>query len=431
MDAMTSLSREMFEYALHMDSIQNAVQVLLSHPHVRTMGDILSEFSDAEDVKRQIVDGLCQWYPGNNRETLDRKVRNWLNGKTQSLTKEDAFVVSRIFSLSLERANEFLKMAAGEGIHWRNPEDIVWAYSIVQNLGPEESRSLLHRANALYEQPMAAAISANAYTADVFEKLQPVLYRSQEELLSFLQTQKDSLGALHNTAYELFCKFMDILSKGYTDGDVAALFQEMTAKEKKRKEAEKADREATARMEREGGESAQPLNGASEKEKRLQKVDGDTELYRPEAISTSEILETYLYRNLVPIKERGKGSAEASFSAIQRSIRQNWPDEATLSKMKSRKKDVTRKTLILLFLATDGSGSEFTLDEEDEEPFTQEEQFLDLYTRMNFMLASCGFQKLDPRNPFDWMILYCISTGDLWESDQRLPAMLQAAFPEG
>lgn len=431
MDAMTSLSREMFEYALHMDSIQNAVQVLLSHPHVRSMGDILSEFSDAEDVKKQIVDGLCQWFPENNREALDRKVRNWLNGKTQSLAKEDAFVVSRIFSLSLERANEFLKMAAGEGIHWRNPEDIVWAYSIVQNLGPEESRSLLHRANALYEQPMAAAISANAYTADVFEKLQPVLYRSQEELLSFLEAQKDSLGALHNTAYQLFFRFMDILSRGYEDGDVAALFQEMTAKEKKRKEAEKADREATARMELEGWKSAQPLNRTSEKEKRLQEMDGDTELYRPEAMSTSEILETYLYRSLVPVKERGKGSAEASFSAIQRSIRQNWPDEATLSKMRSRKKDVSRKVLILLFLATDGSGSDFTQDEDEEEPFTQEEQFLDLYARMNFMLASCGFQKLDPRNPFDWMILYCISTGDLWESDQRLPAMLRAAFPEG
>ena len=91
---------------------------------------------------------------------------------------------------------------------------------------------------------------------------------------------------------------------------------------------------------------------------------------------------------------------------------------------------MTRKVLILLFLATDGFGSDFTLDEDDEEPFTQEEQFLDLYTRMNLMLTSCSFQKLDPRNPFDWMILYCISTGDLWESDQRLPAMLRATFPE-
>ena len=162
MDAMTSLSRKMFEYALHMDSIQRAAQVLLSHPHIRTMGDILMEFSNTADVKKQLVDGLFQWFPESSREALDRKVRNWLNGKTQSLTKEDAFVVSRIFSLSLERANEFLKMAAGEGIHWRNPEDIVWAYSIVHTLGPEESRSLLHRANALYEQPMAAAISADA-----------------------------------------------------------------------------------------------------------------------------------------------------------------------------------------------------------------------------------------------------------------------------
>ena len=430
MDAMTSLSREMFEYALHMDSIQSAAQVLLSHPHIRTMGDMLMEFSNTADVKKQLVDGLCQWFPESNQEALDRKVRNWLNGKNQSIAKEDAFAVSRIFFLSLERTNEFLKMAAGEGIHWRNPEDIVWAYSIVQNLGPEQTRLLLDQTAELCQQPSECVPIANAYTADVFEKLQPVLYRSQEELLSFLQTQKDSLGALHNTAYQLFCQFMDILSKGYADGDVAALFQEMTAKEKKRKEAEKADRETTARMELEGWKSAQPLNRTSEKEKRLQETDGDTELYRPEAISTSEILETYLYRNLVPIKERGKGSAEASFSAIQRSIRQNWPDEATLSKMKSRKKDVTRKVLILLFLATDGSGSDFIQDEDEEEPFTQEEQFLDLYTRMNFMLASCGFQKLDPRNPFDWMILYCISTGDLWESDQRLPAMLRAAFPE-
>ena len=430
MDDMTSLSREMFEYALHVDSIQCAAQVLLSHPHVRTMDDILAEFANTANVKKQLVDGLCQWFPESSREALDRKVRNWLNGKNQSIAKEDAFAVSRIFSLSLERANEFLKMAAGEGIHWRNPEDLVWAYSIVQNLGTEQTRLLLDQAAELCQQPAECVPIANAYTADVFEKLKPVLYHSQEELLSFLEAQKDSLGALHNTAYQLFCQFMDILSKGYADGDVAALFQEMTAKEKKRKETEKADREATARMEREDQKLAHPLNKTPDKEKRLQEMDGDTELYRPEAMSTSEILEIYLYRSLVPVKERGKGSTEASFSAIQRSIRQNWPDEATLSKMKSRKKDVTRKVLILLFLATDGFGSDFTLDEDDEEPFTQEEQFLDLYTRMNLMLTSCSFQKLDPRNPFDWMILYCISTGDLWESDQRLPAMLRATFPE-
>lgn len=429
MDAMTNLSREMFEYALHLDSIQQAAEILLSHPHVRTVGDILMEFSNTADVKKQLVDGLCQWFPENNREALDRKVRNWLNGKTQCLAKEDAFAVSRILSLSLERANEFLKMAAAEGIHWRDPEDIVWAYSIVQNLGPEQTRPLLEKAEEIAGQLVQSAPAANVYTADVFKKLQPVLYRSQEELLSFLEQQKGVLGTFHNTAYQLFCRFMELLSRGYADGDVASLFQEMTAKEKRQRAQEKADREATARREQESLNCGPSQGSVSDKKKRLQDMNGDTELFRPEAMDTSEILETYLYRNLVPVQERGKGSAEATFSAIQRSIRQNWPDEATLSKMKNRKKDVTRKVLILLFLATDGSGSDFTPDDK-KEPLTQEEQFQDLYTRMNLMLTSCSFQKLDPRNPFDWMILYCISTGDLWESDQRLPAILRAAFPE-
>lgn len=410
MDTMTSLSKEMLEYALHMDSVQHAAEVLLTHPHVRTMGEIFTDFSSAADVKKQMVDGLVHWCPENNRDALDRKVRNWLGGKTQNIAKEDAFIVSRIFGLSLERANEFLKMTAGEGIHWRDPEDIVWSYAIVQDLAPEQTRHLLDQAEELCRLPAESVPASIVYTADVFEKLQPVLYGSQEDLLSFLKDHKTSLGSLHNTAYQLFIQFMELLIRGYQDSDIAALFREMTAKEKKQKAA---DRQTP-----------------TDKVKSLEDLEGDTDLFRPEAMDTSEILQTYLYRNLIPVKERGKASAENAFSAIQQSIRQNWPDEATLSKMKGRKKDVTRKTLILLFLATDGSGSSFTQEEEEEEPLTQEDRFLDIYTRMNLMLTACGFQKLDPRNPFDWMILYCISTGDLWDSDQRLPAMLRAMFPE-
>jgi len=38
--------------------------------------------------------------------------------------------------------------------------------------------------------------------------------------------------------------------------------------------------------------------------------------------------------------------------------------------------------------------------------------------------------KLDPRSAFDWMVLFCISTGDLWESDERIQAMLLEMFPK-
>ena len=93
--------------------------------------------------------------------------------------------------------------------------------------------------------------------------------------------------------------------------------------------------------------------------------------------------------------------------------------------MKSRKTDVTRKVLILLFLATD-AGPDF---DEEEEP-TRDEVFQDLYQRLNDMLNLCGFSALDPRAPFDWLILYCICVPDMFDVDARMRAMFKTMFGE-
>ena len=71
------------------------------------------------------------------------------------------------------------------------------------------------------------------------------------------------------------------------------------------------------------------------------------------------------------------------FTAIEKNISDSWPDEAALSKMKSRKLDVTRKVLILLFLATEPGPNP-----DGEEELTRDEVFQDLYQRLNDMLAA-------------------------------------------
>lgn len=85
---------------------------------------------------------------------------------------------------------------------------------------------------------------------------------------------------------------------------------------------------------------------------------------------------------------------------------------------------------MLLFLATDGTDSSFAETDDFEEYETSDELFLSVYTRLNLMLSSSGFQQLDPRSPFDRMILFCIAAGDLWESDDRLQKILTSIFPE-
>lgn len=393
METMTVLTRDMFEWTQKAASVNEAVNLLLRYQHFRTLGDVLRSFSPDEDLKQRLAGGLKIWFPEDKPDSIDRKVRNWLNGKTQSVSKKDAYVISRILSLSLEQTDAFLKYAAGEGIHWRNPEDIVWCYTIIHDRNPDQTKALLERAGAVCSEQKSRKESPAGYTAEVHEKLQPVLYSGEDTLLAFLKEEQAQLGTFHNTAYQLFSQYMDLLLKGYSEDGIEALFQEMTREEKKKAQIP---------------------------------VDGDIGPHKAEPITVRDILETYLYRKLVPVQVRGSAKAADAFSPIQRSIRQNWPDEFSLSKMEARKQDVSRKALILLFLATDGTDSDYSDDYEDFE--SGDDAFLSVYTRMNMMLTGCGFPQLDPRNPFDWIILFSISSGDLWESDARLQEILRTLY---
>jgi len=158
---------------------------------------------------------------------------------------------------------------------------------------------------------------------------------------------------------------------------------------------------------------------------------------RERRMTVREVLRDYLHRDLVPVaaKRNKREPEEAGITRAQRAamaeIRANWPDESMISRMKNRSANVTRKTLILLFLATDGGG-DGEYDPEVDDPdmvLSREQLFEDSMMRMNLMLSACGFREIDPRNAFDWMILYAMSVDATYEIDEKLDAILEAIFP--
>ena len=374
MEIMTERSKKMYVTATNVRSVEQAAQVLRETGTFRTLGDTLRDYSRRDNPKTFLVDGLMRVHPSASRDSMDKKVRNWLNGRTQSLSKEDAFTLAQIMGLNVTQADTFLKLTTGEGIHWRNPEDIIWGYAIRRRLSYDNTAKLLVRYYERIAQSIYGADTGDSYTMDVRSSMQNAMADSEERFLNQLvQEYKDGhLGIAHNTAYRLFMQYMNLLSlAGQEDLDEESPEGKMTSR---------------------------------------------------------DILESYMYRQLAPVAKRGEPKDKSAFSAVQRSIRANWPDEVTISKMKSRELEVTRKVLILLFLATDGSESEFEELDEDEDILTRDEIFMNVYTRLNRMLQSCGFQRLDPRSPFDWVVLYCIYVDDLWDVDSRLKDMLQLLF---
>lgn len=373
MKDMTKLSREMYEKAIRPGSIKEAAAILREYGQYRSLADVLISFSGADKLGKTLSEGLLLWFPETKPEAMNRKIRNWLGGQVQSIRKEDAFAVSRVLHLPLEKTDEFLRMASGEGIHWRNPKEIVWAYAAINDYGPEETKRLLQRVSALGQLPETEANpQVDSYTEEVEYLLRPSLQGTEDELLEAIRQQWDKLGSAHNMAYVVFTQLTELLEKGYS------------SLEAERDEA-------------------------------------------PEEITAREMLESFLYRHIVPVAQRG---SDKGFSALQRSIRENWPDEASLSKMKKRQLEVSRKCLALLFLATDGSGSDYEDLSEQDEALSRDEIFENMYMRMELMLRSCGFAGLDPRQPFDWLVLYCMSAGDSWEIDGKMQSLLENMFPE-
>lgn len=382
---MTQLSKSIYDKAVSEElTIQEAIAFLEQQEKIRTLKEKLERFYKGKNLRRTLTEGLLHNHPNMSKDSIDRRVRGWLNDGSRSVRKSDAIEICFILKLSIEEADQLVAFISEEGLHWRNPDEIVFIFALKQGMDYLEALELNSQMSLLLTQVKEKKVlSKDSFTPIIRTEISAL--NTKEELADYLQHAAGRLGRCHNNAYRLFMEMLDALEhpQFYESLERAELFEE-------------------------------------------------------EHLTIREILKEYFYENNVLyakeiVREskkensRLKDEEKRVFSAIQKNVSASWPDETTLSKMKSRKVDVTRKVLILLFLATDQG---MDADEDIEEELTEEEIFEDLYGRLNDMLILCGFQTLDPRNPFDWLILYCICVQDIFDVDVRMRKIFKEMFGE-
>ena len=416
-------------------SLEEAVRQLKETAYVRTVRDTLARAakipaSDGESLKNYLVEALLKTHPETSRNNALTKVSAWLSPNLRSVPKASAIEICFALNLSPDDAAPLLNCLCEEGFHWRDPEEIIFLYAMEHALSYSDALRLRDRMaekgllNADKEKdappPSRKKPSPDdlplPYTERFIEEYAHVT--NEAELEDFLREHQRELSELHNTAYNLFCNLLNLLRDPVPNDDADA------GKRKKKEQ------------------------NASEQ--------------REEKMSVQEIMELYFYRQCVPRSTRSaKGDPQkekALSNALEKEIRMNWPDNTTISKMWNRswdKKlgrrcDVTRKTLILLFLATDGGKSLYgpyrseglrsrnrlrrkPMSEEErlkEERENRQKEFREMYERMDLMLVECGFAPLDPRAPFDWMVLYCMCAEAIDQIDAEMEAFLTSLFQQ-
>lgn len=427
-----NLTKIMYETAVSKRlTLPEAVQQLRDYAHVRTVGETLGRAAekalhvstaDGKALKKALVDAILETNPEETRNTVSVRVSSWLNSGRRTMEKSSALELCFALRLSLEESNLLLYRLCEEGFHWRDPEELVLLYALAQGQSYADGVKLRNRLirkgflswsgaeTEVEKMPTRLPSSQDLdmpYTEYLYSEYTKV--NSEDELEAFLRGHQHELSRLHNTAYNLFLSLLDLL-RSPNGEDIP--------KKKRIKETVKNS-----------------MDGYAQEETKERQM------------NTQEIMDSYFHEQCIPRARRGaEGSAarEATLvSALQKEIRQNWPDEKTISRMRNRyfdkkrgqRVDVTRKVLILLFLATDGGNSLFgnyrTGFSRKGRQLTREEllekEFRDRYERMNFMLTECGFAPLDARASFDWMVLYCMCS-DTLKIDSQMEEFLKGVF---
>lgn len=142
-----------------------------------------------------------------------------------------------------------------------------------------------------------------------------------------------------------------------------------------------------------------------------------------EQYSLETVMSTYLSLRMP------SGKSRSGYSLTQKLIKQGWPNATALKNIMAQRADVPRKLLLLLYIitenVTDGEYSEM-----DEDYASLEDRLSDHWWVVNAMLMDCGMPVLDPRNAFDWLILYSLTASGDESMSERMEQVIDKLYED-
>ena len=89
---------------------REAVAFLRSGMRLRTFRDILRQVCGTDALETPLVWGLCNLDPTANVDSVRRKVRNWMTGKSLPTEREDVFRICFALNLNMDQSSRMLTL---------------------------------------------------------------------------------------------------------------------------------------------------------------------------------------------------------------------------------------------------------------------------------------------------------------------------------
>lgn len=176
---------------------------------LRSFAETLSALYPHSDLRARLASALLAAEPDANPGSVDRRVRNWLGGRSCPQGREELFCIAFGLGLGEAGADRLLGFCTGYGIHYRECRDLVYAWFLRAGRSYAEAR-------AFYEAlplPPGPPDGPERQDGPMTRELQTGFARVQteQELRGYCIAHQADFGAMHARAYVYFQKYLDQL----------------------------------------------------------------------------------------------------------------------------------------------------------------------------------------------------------------------------
>ncbi|MDR0919056.1 MAG: hypothetical protein LBM93_07370 [Oscillospiraceae bacterium] len=366
------------------------------------------EFLKDENNFRNPANGIPTWFAKYHPEIKENKVAAEFKKKMKLLFNKDESDTAKwlqgnrmpdrdsaikiLFALDLPKetaistANEFMfKVCKWNGFNFRKVEDVVVCYALENGLPYSEVESILDEYKKYTDYESEPEFSDSTASTRHLENLFSDLFEmSRADFIDLLTDNKHNFIGYKTSAHRLFMKQLNQLEK----------------------------RIKSSIDEYKGDQLSEPYYEFFPRKGAVLCKEPFTTTYHDKDVTIlSEIIFDEILRSFI-VTKNDKFSAKDK--PVLAEIISNFPRDEYISEMTkdaeiAANAGYSRKTYILLFFANEVFKQEYALTNEKRAKISFYKQF---YAKLNSDLLECGFGKINPADPYDWIILNCVRALD-------------------
>ena len=389
LNVVSSPTQRAMSMALWTFDLDEAVQYINKDFEVRKFDEILKNV--IRERAKKTGESEADLLKTLKKELGGQNLSNWTTGAVR-ISRGSVIKIAFFFQMTYEETEAFLKACWLDGFYMRDVKDVIYRYALENGWKFSEAEKMINKfASTDYENSDPKVKGTVQKNVTEFLRSELCLAQTKKELEKKINHNKHLFGSFRRRTYEYFMKLYGQVEDGLFKANTIDLLSSFSRNENAR---------ANIKFDLKKSEEGKKLAGYD------RKIDEVVERKLKKTISQTDICDLVLL-GIPKIKNGILNKTLRELLTEHINTRSTLSEIINKIEQKGNIVQVDRKYFILFWLASDNGN----IDNFINNNYEDELNFKEHYRTLNKVLETYGMAALDPRHPFDWIIINSMRYG--------------------